>query len=256
MRKRARSARRESEVVSVGEKRSESLGLAFTARIKRDKQRLRRCIADDPQLTRDFDLLIGKTGWHSEFLLARLFWDKNIMHADPRAVLAQMKREDWPIAMEDLEKIVKGAHALAEQIERVNETDFSPARTLILRDKFGERLRPRKERELQDSFASLPEILRIYAGELRRKVLITAGYSRRNAEDRATMVKDMRKTSLFELVRSATGQYHATRLLRLVNAARKVCDLPAIEQRAFIVWLNRLRKRHSAGAGASPLVTS
>lgn len=235
-----------SGLVSRLEKQSQSLGAALSRQIKGAKQQLRYCVTNDPQLKRDFDFLIGKTGWRSELFLARLFWDKNIMHADPRAVLARMKSEDWPVARGDLERIVKDAHALAKQIERVNETEFSPARTLILRDGFGERLSPRKERELQHSFATLPEILRLYAGELRRKVLITAGFSRRVAEDRAAIVKDVRKTSLFELVRSATGQYHATRLLRLVNAARKVCDLPPIEQRAFIVWLNRLRKRHSA----------
>ena len=67
------------------------------------------------------------------------------MRAVPASSSVRMKSEDWPVARGDLERIVKDCPpALAKQIERVNETEFCLARTLILRDGFGERLSPRK----------------------------------------------------------------------------------------------------------------
>jgi hypothetical protein len=231
--------------VSRLEKQSKSLGAALSKRIARTKRQLRRRITNDPQLKKDFDFLIGETGWRSDLLLARLFWNSNMMHADSRTVLGKMRKESWPIKRGTLEKILKDAHALAKQIELVNETKFSPGRTVIFRDEKDARLSRRKERDLQDNFARLPQILCGYAEELGRNVFIGTVFSRRNATVMEYIVKSAKETSLFERIRVCTGKYHATHLLRLVNAARMVGKLPPLEERAFFVWLNRLKERHS-----------
>jgi hypothetical protein len=41
-----------------------------------------------------------------------------------------MTRESWPISQRTLTGIIKGSYALAEEIDQVNETDFSPASLL------------------------------------------------------------------------------------------------------------------------------
>jgi hypothetical protein len=212
-------------------------------RIKTGQKQLRQTIAGDPQLKRDLEFFVDLTGWRPDLFLSRLYWDSNIMHAGPQAVVAQAKKESWPIARHTVERIVKHVSRLASEIELIAETHFSPDRTHIFRNGAGAALSPQKAQALREDFAALPETLRRYSHDLRRKLLIEIGYWRRSREPLKVIAEEARSSSIFELLRAAVGQHHAVRLLRLVNAARKVHGFTPIKQRAFVVWLNRLRKR-------------
>jgi hypothetical protein len=126
----------------------------------------------------------------------------------------------------------------------VNQTEFSPARTVFFRDEDGERLTNQASGQIRAIAADLPWILRTYAGDLRRKVWIHASFWKRERPQMESLVQMMRESSLYERIRLQTGKYHQTRLHRLVNAARVDQGLPVIEQRAFTIWLNRLKKRY------------
>ena len=217
---------------------------------------LRRRIRRDPQLAEDFDFLVRKTGWRLHRLLQLLYWDSNMMHADPQTVLGGAKRDAWPIDRKTLKAILRDISALAEQVEQVNKTEFSPARSLILQNGAGLRILRKEEKYLLKTFGDLPGILRFYCGELKRKLKITDNFWPRQKERWKSIVDLTRRNSLYEGIRSATpdDKYHATRLLRLVNASREVQGLPPVEFRAFIVWLNRLRKRHSVQSAVSRTV--
>src|SRR5580704_5687421 len=102
--------------------------------IRQKKVRLRKRIAGNPALQRDFDFLVSKTRWAEEALLARLFWDCNMMSADAKRVLALEKKKNWPIGEVKLRRTIKSIFKTAEQIERVNQTEFSPARTAFFSD--------------------------------------------------------------------------------------------------------------------------
>jgi len=214
--------------------------------IRRKKARLRERIARDPALQRDFDFLLSSTRWPEEVLLARLFWDCNMMSADPKSVVSRERRQTWPISESVLRRVIRGIFKVAEQVEKVNQTDFSPAGTVFFYDEEGEMLTEGETTKRRAIMADLPGILRFYASELQRKVSINASFWRRQKPHIAPLVQMVRETSLYESMRSATGGYHQTRLHRLVNAARIDQGLPPIEQRAFTIWLNRLRKRHGA----------
>jgi hypothetical protein len=212
--------------------------------IRKKKSRLRGRIANDPALQRDFDFLVSRTRWPEESLLARLFWDCNMMTADPKSVLAREKKRNWPISEPDLHRAIKGILKVAGQVEEVNQTEFSPARTVFFYDEEDEMLTERQAKRRRAAAAGLPSTLRFYASELRRKVSISAGFWRLQKPDIVPLVRMVRESSLYESIRLATGSYHQTRLHRLVNAARIDQGLGPIEQRAFTIWLNRLRKRH------------
>jgi len=212
--------------------------------IRQKKARLRECIASNPALQRDFDFLVSRTRWSEEALLARLFWDCNMMSADPKSVLARERKQNWPISESILRRAIESILKVAEQIERVNQTEFSPAHTVFFHDEKGGILSGREAKQRRAIAADLPSILRLYASELKRKVSIHASFWRRQKPQIESLVQMARETSLYESIRFATGRYHQTRLHRLVNAARIDQGLPPIEQRAFTVWLNRLKKRH------------
>jgi hypothetical protein len=61
------------------------------------KEELRKRIERDPQLKKDFDFLIAKTGLTPEQLLTGLRLDCNLMKADRQTLLSNEKKEMWPI---------------------------------------------------------------------------------------------------------------------------------------------------------------
>jgi hypothetical protein len=191
------------------------------------KEELRKRIERDPQLKKDFDFLIAKTGLTPEQLLTGLRLDCNLMKADRQTLLSNEKKEMWPIDRDTLKSNIKNIRRAARQIETTNETEFSPALT----------------KNIGFNVVRLPEILRSYAGEVERKVNLWAAYWKRKKSRIPTLVALTRQHSLYERIRSSTGGYHQVRLLRLVNGARAVEGLPKIEQRAFTIWLNRFEKR-------------
>jgi len=219
----------------------------FTKQVIAQKAALRQRIHSGVDLAADFEFLIKKTGWDPEYLLQGLYWDSNMMHADPQAVVSKEKPRFWPIERNTLEAILKSISALVEQIERVNGTSFSPAITSVLVDGDGVRVDPRTARYLLRAFIKLPEILRSYVWELKRTLDHTTLHWPSHQNRWRSLVEHARRTSVYERVRQATpdNRYHAHRLLRLVNASREIQGLTPIEQRAFTIWLNRLRRRTS-----------
>lgn len=213
--------------------------------IRQKKDRLRQRIVQDAALERDFEFLLEKTGWREEMLLSFLFWDCNMSAASPQAVLARDKHEHWPIDEVGLRHVVRDLLQVAKQVDRVNQTDFSPTRTALFYNERGELLPQREADRLRGVANELPEILQFYASDLRRKISLSAAHWRRHKPRVAFLVDMTRRNSLYEHIRARTGRYHQTRLCRLVNAARLDQGLPAIEQRAFTIWLNRLKKKHA-----------
>jgi len=211
------------------------------------KAELRRRIDSNPKLTKDFKFLLNKTGWNPATLLQFLYWDSNMMHADAQTVIGREKASTWPIDVKTLEATLKNIDRVAAQVERVNNTEFSPARTVILRNRQGLRPPPRQEEYLLQTFGWLPNVLRFYGGELKRKVTGTKNFWEQHSEHWKYIMELTRRSSLYEKIRLATldNEYNSNRLLRLVNTSRYVQNLPSIEHRAFIVWLNRLRRRSS-----------
>ena len=216
---------------------------AVTRKIIADKAELRKLIANDPQLVKDFEFFTTKLGWDPEGLLQHLYWDCNMVRATQQTILANEKRTTWPLSQKALENLCEDISALAIRLEKLNETDFSPARTVILRTAEGVPLPREQERYLLTAFQKLPEILGFYNRELRRKVLNTAQFWTRHQDSWKSIIESTRGNSLYEKIRARSGQYHAVRLHRLVNTAREAQALPRLEPRAFMIWLNRFRAR-------------
>jgi hypothetical protein len=232
---------------SLGRRVREIRDHPITRRIIAQKAHLRHRIKADTKLTRDFDFLVKKTGWHPDKLLQLLYWDCNMMHASLQTILRNKKSELWPVDRKFVEMILRNLSRLAEQIARVNETDFSPVRTIILRDSEGVRLHPKQQRDLQGTFNRLPKVLRFYSAELERKFNIADHYWQRERKAWKSILDVTRRSSIYEGIRLATpdNKYNANRVLRLINTSRDVQGLPTIELRAFIIWLNKWRKRYS-----------
>lgn len=226
----------------------------FTRLVIAHKTELRRRIDADAQLKKDFEFLISKTGWDPHTLLHQLYWDSNMMHADSQTLVRKGKNDTWPIDRKTLEVILKNIARLAEQVEEVSKTEFSPARAIVLRNRKGLRLHPKYERYLLETFSCLHNVLRYYGAELKRNLDRTCVSWEREKERWNYLVDVARRNSLYEGIRLATpgNQYHATRLLRLVNTSRNLQNLLPIEHRAFIVWLNRLKRRSSTPPVAPP----
>jgi hypothetical protein len=205
---------------------------------------LQRRITASAQLTRDFDFLLKKTGWSPNTLLKRLYWDANVMHADRQTVLRKVRAKAWPLDRDTLKATLGNILTLADQVERVNRTDLSPAHCIILRDSRGGELNPRDTKRLVAVFRDLPEILRSYHRVLKRTVNIHATTWPAEERNWSSLTDTVKENSLYEAIRLADSrdQYNSNRLHRLVNAAREVQGLPPIELRAFVKWLNQLRK--------------
>ena len=140
------------------------------------KEELRKRIEQDPQLKKDFDFLIAKTGLTPEQLLTGLCLDCNLMKADRQTLLGKEKKQMWPIDRDTLKSNIKNIRRAAGQIETTNETEFSPAFT----------------KNIGFNVVELPEILRSYAGEVERKVNIWAAYWKRKKSRIPTLVAQTR----------------------------------------------------------------
>ena len=209
---------------------------SFTRKIVAGEKELRRRINTDAQLADDFEFLVKKTGWQPNLLLKRLYWDSNIIHADRQTILREAEAEAFPVDPDTLKAIRRTIPALADQIERVNQTELSPARTIILRNEKGGELSLLDAKRLRWAFSSLPEILNFYLGELYRKVSINTNLWPEEKEDLLSIIDETRLTSLYECIRLADSkdQYNSVRLLRLVNVSREVQGLPPVKWRAFV----------------------
>lgn len=204
-------------------------GTSVPAEIRKQKQELRRRIERNPQLKKDFDFLVMKNGLTPHQLITGLWLDCNLMKADWQTLISNEKKEMWPISQDDLRRMIKNVNNVARQIEAVSKTYFSPHRTIGLGDKF----------------VGLPEILSAYAGELQRKLDISASYWQRKRARIPCFVSITRQNSVYERIRSSAGSYHQIRLLRLVDVAREVRGYRKIGLRAFVAWLNRFEKRRN-----------
>jgi hypothetical protein len=91
------------------------------------KEELRQRIERDPQLKKDFDFLIAKTGLMPEQFLTGLRLDCNLMKANRQMLLSNEKKEMWPISRDTLKRNIKNIRRAARQIETTNQTEFSPA---------------------------------------------------------------------------------------------------------------------------------
>ena len=214
-----------------------------TQRIIADKAELRKLIANDSKLVKDFEFFLKKLCWGPEGLLQHLYWDCNMMRATQQTIIAEEKKSNWPIDRKTLEDLCADTSALALRLEDLDKTDFSPARTVILRTADGVPLPREHEKYLLRAFRDLPEILGFYSWELRRKILYAAHFWSEDAQSWKSIIELTRENSLYENIRTRAGHYHAVRLHRLVNAARKAQGLAPLELRAFTIWLNRLRAR-------------
>ncbi len=208
-----------------------------------EKAKLRTLVANDPKLVEDFQFFTRKLAWEPEALLQGLLADCNMMKATAQSVIAKEKRNHWPIEQLVLHDACQDLSELASLVERINQTAFSPARTVALRSETGERFSGARERYLLTAFQRLPEILCSYGGELRRKIENTSHFWFREKKFWNTAVDTAREDSVFERIHRQLGRYHSVRLYRLTNAGRQAKGLSSIEYRAFLVWLNRLRKR-------------
>jgi hypothetical protein len=202
--------------------------IALRVQMHAEKQELRNRIQRDPQLKKDFDLLIEKTGWQPHQLITGLCLDCNLMSADRQTLLRNEKLEWWPISEDTLRRNIKNIRRIAGQIQAINQTKG---------------LSPTRNRSVGDNFVGLPEMLSSYAEELERIVNISAHYWKRKRSLIPGIVLLTRENSLYERVRSSTGQYHQTRLLRLLNLTREIRGYQNISQRAFTIWLNRFEKQ-------------
>lgn len=234
------SKRERLTILQAGRKIADSQG---RKNILADKARLRQLIANDPRRVKDFQFFTKKLAWEPEGFLQDLYWDCNMMHATLQTILASERRKIWRMDSETLERILRHLVALAKETKALNRTDFSPGRTVILRNRQGQRLSRADEKYLLRVFGELPKILCLFARELRRKLRLWEAHWQQNQAAWKELVEGVRENSLYEKIRAKAGQYHSARLHRLVNAAREVQALPRIEYRAFVVWLNRLRKR-------------
>jgi len=179
-------------------------------------------------LKEDFDFLVEKTGLQPHQLITGLWLDCNLMSADSQTLLRNEKREPWPISEDTLRRDIKNIRRMARQIQAINQTKD---------------LLPTRDKNTGHSFVALPEMLRLYAGELERGVNIWGPYWKRKRSHIPGTVALTREHSLYERIRSSSGQYHQTRLLRLVNVMREIMGYRRISQRAFTIWLNRFEKR-------------
>jgi len=203
------------------------------AQMRAQKEEFRKRTERDPQLRKDFDFLIEKTGLQPHQLVTGLWLDCNLMRADRQTLLRNAKKEAWPIDEDTRRRNITNIRRVAGQIRVINQTEFSPFRTI----------------SIGDQFAGLPEILRSYAKELERKVEIWSPYWQRKRSRIPTWVELTRQNSLYERIRSSAERYHQTRLLRLVNVMREIMDYRRIEPRAFAIWLNRVENRRKEMLG-------
>jgi hypothetical protein len=198
------------------------------AQMRAEKEQIRKRIECNPQWKKDFDFLIDKTGWEQGRLIYGLWMDCNLMSADSQTLVRNEKKEVWPISEDTLRRDINNIRRIANRVNAINQTKvFSPT----------------VSKNMGRNFVVLSEELRLYAGELERRVSILAPYWKRKRSHIPGVVALTRENSLYAHIESSAGRFHQTRLLRLVNVAREVKGYPLISQRAFTIWLNRLKNR-------------
>lgn len=197
------------------------------AQIRREKEQLRKRIEHDPQLKKDFEFLINKTGLTSRQLLTGLWLDCNMMKADRQTLLNKAKQEIWTISEDSLRRTIKRIGRVAREVAAADRTNFLPLGT----------------EKLGDNFADLPEMLHAYSIELQRRVDVWASHWQGKRARIPGLVFSTRQNSVYERIRSSAGSYHQTRLLRLLNVARDLKGYPRVPKPAFTTWLNRLKKK-------------
>jgi hypothetical protein len=249
--KRARAQLRnpKADVTSTRSRFRALLKNPATKKIIADEAELQRRITADPQLTADFEFLLKKLGWPPSILLKRLYWNANVMHADRQTLLRQARANFWPLDQDTLKTTLENILAVANQIEMVNQTDLSPVDplgiTLELRNKKGVKPNPRDTTWLLKVFRDLPDVLRAYYGVLAKDVESRSADWPDEKKRSSSLADIIRTNSLYEHIRLAdpeVDEYNSNRLRRLVNASRGVLGLPTIELRAFVKWLNELKK--------------
>lgn len=202
-------------------------GTVLRTPVPAGKEELRRRIEANLQWKTDLDFLTEKTGLQAHQLITGLWLDCNLMRADKQTLLAHEKKEFWPISEDTLRRTIKNIRGVASQIRRINQS---------------EDLSPTLAEDVGVSPVVLPEALKWYAGELERRVEIQAAHWKGKRARIPELVDLTRANSLYARIRSAGG-YHQTRLLRLVNVARRTRGYSRVSERAFTLWLNRLEKR-------------
>jgi len=221
----------------------------WTREIKSKFAELRKRIANDPQLVKDFEFFTQRMSWPAEEFLFHLFWDCNVSRASPQAVIADDRRQRWPLNRKELDALCSRLLKIAAILGKLDGTELSPAYDLSPSQIRGfyedeaRRLPAAQRRFLLRAFRGLPALLRLYSKELRGNVLAATEQHGKSDRRMQLLVRHVRQTSLYETIRSTLGGYHSTRLCRLVNAARAAQSLPIIKPRAFDVWLNRFQKR-------------
>lgn len=224
----------------------------WTREIQSKFAELRKRIANDPQLVKDFEFFTLRMSWPAEVFLFHVFWDCNVSRASPQAVIAHRGRQRWPVDRKELDALCSRLPKIAAILDKLDGTELSPSQ---MRGLFGDEARclPAAQRRfLLRAFRGLPAVLRLYSEELRRNVLAATEQHEKSDTRMQLLVQRVRQTSLHETIRSTLGGYHSTRLCRLVNAALVAQGLPIIKPRAFEVWLNRsqkLRQTSQAGGG-------
>lgn len=213
---------------------------------------LRSRIAADAQLSKDLAFFVQETTWSPEDFVWRLFWDADLMHIKDPMRFGKIREEIWPLPREAVERILNNISRVKEEIAQVNATDFSPAQSETLCDRKGERFPRQVEQAILHYFQILPEILDAYHKELNRRLVVSHVIWPKHKKSLSSIVNLTRRHSLYEQIRVRTGKYHATRLHRLVNAAREVQGLPPIEWFAFRKWLNELKEGLSRGLPQPP----
>ena len=99
------------------------------AQIRREKEQLRKRIEHDPQLKKDFEFLINKTGLTSRQLLTGLWLDCNMMKADRQTLLNKAKQEIWTISEDSLRRTIKRIGRVAREVAAADRTNFLPLGT-------------------------------------------------------------------------------------------------------------------------------
>src|SRR3954469_6753581 len=136
----------------------------FLAEMRAEKEQIRNRIECNPQWKKDFDFLIDKTGWQQGQLINALWIDCNLMGADSQKLLRNEKKEMWPIDEDTLRRDINNIRRVARRVDAINQTKV-----------FSQTVGKTRGR----NFVVLSEQLRLYAGELERRVNIWAPYWKR-----------------------------------------------------------------------------
>jgi hypothetical protein len=219
-------------------------------RIAEAEKRFKSSIDENPQLRRDLLFLSAKLKWSEDVLLVRLFWEAGRYSREfsPSRFFHRWKTDEigeWQRDKHFWKSLPTRVFKLADAIEMANSTALSPLKSKSLRDIEGESLSRTEQQELLADFCELPEILRWWAGTVRHQVILIAGsrgfYGREKKAMELFFAQEL-TDSIPEKIYSSSGSYHEIRLSRLLRKACEARGIVMIDERAFIVRLNRQKK--------------